>query len=100
MWVHRNRTLFLSPKMGLLSIGSTKTSRPGLAIAKSETGKARRPATRRGLAGGVTEAGCSVGSIALRATWRRARATTSAASGPTPRRVAEAKEVWKGSPTK
>ena len=25
LWVHRIRTLFFSPKMGLLSIGSTKT---------------------------------------------------------------------------
>src|SRR5215211_860620 len=39
LWVHRNRTLFLSPKMRLLSIGSTKNPRPELAIASSETGK-------------------------------------------------------------
>ena len=49
--------------------------------------------------GGVTEAGCTVGSIHYGPSGG-VRATTRAASGPTPRRVAEAKEVWKGRPTK
>src|SRR5215217_2246726 len=33
LWVHRNRILFLSPKTGLLSSGSTKIPRPGPDVA-------------------------------------------------------------------